>query len=318
MRNSSVIGRMAAIAAVLIAVVAVAIIVLSGGSRATRSRRSSRTPARSSAAIWSRCRATAIGTVSDIALTPNGQAKLTLDITDSTTARCGRARWRRSARSRCRASPTATSICARRRPAAGDPDGGTIGDAVHDQRGRPRPALQHARRPDPQGPPGRDPGLGRRSTRARARGPEGVAIPQPGDRLDEHAVPRDQPRHRQVHRTSSSRPATWSPTSPSAQADLSGLVQHLGTHDRGAGRPARRARPVDPAAARLHGAWPTRRSSTSARALDDLKPLVDATKPVAPKLQQPARAAASRWPRTRCRRSATCRTSSAARAPTTT
>jgi phospholipid/cholesterol/gamma-HCH transport system substrate-binding protein len=82
-RNSSVIGRTAAIAAVAIAIVAVIIIVLSGG-----------TDYKVKAVFLNASQivngdlvqvaGVPIGTVSDIALTPNGQAQLTLDITDKT------------------------------------------------------------------------------------------------------------------------------------------------------------------------------------------------------------------------------------------
>ena len=82
MRNSTVIGRTAAVAAVIIAIVAVAIIVLSGG------------PSYQVKAIFANASQIVsgdlvqvagnnVGTVTDIELTPNGQAELTLSIDNS-------------------------------------------------------------------------------------------------------------------------------------------------------------------------------------------------------------------------------------------
>jgi phospholipid/cholesterol/gamma-HCH transport system substrate-binding protein len=81
-RNSSVIGRSAAIAAVAIAVVAVAIIVLSGGSTYTV-----KAVFENASQIVNgdqvEVAGNSIGSVSDVALTPDGQAELTLQINDS-------------------------------------------------------------------------------------------------------------------------------------------------------------------------------------------------------------------------------------------
>ncbi len=79
MRNSSVIGRAAAIAAVVVAVAAVAVILLSGG------------PSYQVKAVFTNASqivsgdlvevsGNSIGTVSNITLTPTGQAELTLTI----------------------------------------------------------------------------------------------------------------------------------------------------------------------------------------------------------------------------------------------
>ena len=82
MRNSSLIGRIAAVAAVVIAVGAVALILLSSGSsykvKAIFENASQIVPG-----DLVEVSGNSIGTVSDIALTPNGQAQLTLDITSS-------------------------------------------------------------------------------------------------------------------------------------------------------------------------------------------------------------------------------------------
>ncbi|MGZ6617781.1 MAG: MlaD family protein, partial [Solirubrobacteraceae bacterium] len=82
MRNSSVIGRIAAAAAVVIAVAAVALILLSSGSsykvRAVFQNASQIVPG-----DLVEVSGNSIGTVSDISLTPDGQAQLTLDIKSS-------------------------------------------------------------------------------------------------------------------------------------------------------------------------------------------------------------------------------------------
>ncbi len=82
MRNTTVIGRTAAVAAVLIAIVAVVIIVLSGGSTYTV-----KAVFLNASQIVSgdqvEVAGNAIGSVSDVSLSPNGQAILTLQINDS-------------------------------------------------------------------------------------------------------------------------------------------------------------------------------------------------------------------------------------------
>lgn len=83
MRNSSVIGRVAAITAVAIAIVAVVVIVLSGGSD-YKVKAVFQDASQIVNGDLVQVAGNPIGTVSDIALTPNGQAQLTLDITDKT------------------------------------------------------------------------------------------------------------------------------------------------------------------------------------------------------------------------------------------
>ncbi len=82
MRNSSVIGRTAAIAAVALAVVAVIVILLSGGSTYTVKavfQNASQIVTGDQVMVAG----SPVGSVSDISLTPNGQAQLTLQIQDS-------------------------------------------------------------------------------------------------------------------------------------------------------------------------------------------------------------------------------------------
>ena len=82
MRNSSVIGRFAALGALLIAVVAIGILLLSGGSSYTVKaifENASQIVVGDQVEVAGN----SIGTVSNIALTPDGRAQLTLTINDS-------------------------------------------------------------------------------------------------------------------------------------------------------------------------------------------------------------------------------------------
>jgi phospholipid/cholesterol/gamma-HCH transport system substrate-binding protein len=78
-----VVGRAAAFAAVLVAIVAVVVIVTSGGST-YRVKAIFQNASQIVAGDTVQVSGNAIGTVSDIRLTPDGQAELLLDITDST------------------------------------------------------------------------------------------------------------------------------------------------------------------------------------------------------------------------------------------
>ena len=81
MRNSSVIGRAAAVAAVAVALVAVAIIVLSSGS-SYQVRAVFQNASQIVSGDLVEVSGISIGTVSNIALTPSGEAQLTLNITN--------------------------------------------------------------------------------------------------------------------------------------------------------------------------------------------------------------------------------------------
>jgi phospholipid/cholesterol/gamma-HCH transport system substrate-binding protein len=81
MRNSSVIGRVAAVAAVAVALVAVAIIVLSSPS-SYQLRAVFANASQIVSGDLVEVSGTSIGTVSNIALTPSGQAQLTLNISN--------------------------------------------------------------------------------------------------------------------------------------------------------------------------------------------------------------------------------------------
>ena len=82
MRNSSVIGRAAAVAAVVLAVVAVVAIVLAGGT-SYQVKAIFENAGQIVTGDLVEVSGNSIGTVSSISLTPNGQAQLTLDITSS-------------------------------------------------------------------------------------------------------------------------------------------------------------------------------------------------------------------------------------------
>jgi phospholipid/cholesterol/gamma-HCH transport system substrate-binding protein len=82
-RNSGVIGRVAAVAAIGIAIVAVVVIVLSGGSD-YKVKAVFQDASQIVNGDLVQVAGNPIGSVSGIALTPNGQAQLTLDITNKT------------------------------------------------------------------------------------------------------------------------------------------------------------------------------------------------------------------------------------------
>jgi phospholipid/cholesterol/gamma-HCH transport system substrate-binding protein len=81
-RNSTVIGRTAAVAAVAIAIVAIAIILLSGGS-SYQVKAIFQNASQIVTGDQVMVAGNAIGSVTNVALTPNGQAELTLAINDS-------------------------------------------------------------------------------------------------------------------------------------------------------------------------------------------------------------------------------------------
>ena len=83
MRNSSVIGRVAALAALGVVVVAVAVLLLSGGS-SYQVKAIFTNASQIVSGDQVEVSGNAIGTVANIALTPNGQAELTLSINNAT------------------------------------------------------------------------------------------------------------------------------------------------------------------------------------------------------------------------------------------
>ena len=114
----------------------------------------------------------------------------------------------------------------------------------------------------------------------------GARVPQPGGRGEQHAVQRDQPQqlqqlhqvHRQDERTGDDRRAAQRRPQRPGPASVD--------DDPGAGLRARRPRRRRCACCRRSCGWPTRRSSTSAARSTALTPLVNVSKPVAPKLQK--------------------------------
>ena len=199
MRNSTVIGRVAAVAAVVVALVAVAVILLSGG-RTYQVKAVFQNASQIVSGDLVEVAGNQIGTVSDIALTPSGQARA-----DAEHHQQG---VRHPAPGNAGDDPRDVAVGNRqplRRAAAGhgqraqDPQRRRDHGQQHHQRGRPRRDLQHARRADAQGPAGRVPGL-RRAVQGQGQArPAGVRLPEPGDRRLERAVPRGQPQHRPVH-----------------------------------------------------------------------------------------------------------------------
>ena len=138
------------------------------------------------------------------------------------TARCGAGRRRSSARPRYRAWPTATSTCSSPPPTISEtiPPGGVIDQTRHDDRGRPRSALQHLRPEDAQGAQRRHPRLRLRLRRQGRRGQRRLGLPQPGAGRLEPAVRRARLRH----------------------AHPQALHRHLGAAGRRPRRPPRRPR----------------------------------------------------------------------------
>ncbi len=144
MRNSSVIGRIAAVAAVVIVIVAVVVIVM-GGGKSYQVKAIFQNASQIVSGDLVEASGNNVGTVSNISLTPSGQAELTLDINSSSyqPLRQGTIATIRE---------TSLSGIANRyvdlRLAPGNApamqERWDHRHAGHEQRGRPRPAVQHA------------------------------------------------------------------------------------------------------------------------------------------------------------------------------
>ncbi len=89
-------------------------------------------------------------------------------------------------------------------------------DREHDERGRPRSTVQHPERTHPEGSSGRDSGIGLPVRRTRQAGPSGMGVPEPDDRLEQHAVLGAGPQHERLHELHRQVRAIWSPRSRSA------------------------------------------------------------------------------------------------------
>ncbi len=284
MRNSSVIGRIAAIAAVVIAVAAVAVILLSSGSsykvKAVFENASQIVPG-----DLVEVSGNSVGTVSDIALTPNGQAQLTLNIS-SGAYRPLREGTRATVREASLSGIANRYIDLRLGPASGAAikDGGVIGttnttSAVDlDQlfntlNGPTRKALQ-------------DVIQGSASQWAKHPGEAQAAFQYLNPAIASSSV-----LFREINRDTGTftnfivKSGNLVSDIAQRQADLSGLIHNLATTTEAL---ANRRTALAQSIRRLP---PFMRLANTTfvnlrRALDDLTPLVNASKPVAPKLQK--------------------------------
>jgi phospholipid/cholesterol/gamma-HCH transport system substrate-binding protein len=284
LRNSSVIGRVAAVAAVGIAVIAVAVILLNSGTdykiKAVFSNASQIV-----SGDLVEVSGNSIGTVSDISLTPQGDARLTLDITDK-NYRPLHAGTEATVREASLSGIANRYVDLRLGPATGAPikNGGTIGtqnttsavdlDELFNTLDAPtRRALQAVL----QGSASEYAGEGKKA--------------QAAWQYLNPAVASTSVLFREINRDTGKFTnfvvKSGNLVSDVAQrsSDLSGLVQHLATTtealaaQRGAlGQSIRQLPPF------------MRLANTTfvnlRRALDDVTPLVDASKPVAPKLRR--------------------------------
>jgi phospholipid/cholesterol/gamma-HCH transport system substrate-binding protein len=284
LRNSSLIGRVAAVAAVLIAVVAVAVILLSGGSD-YKVKAIFANASQIVSGDQVEVSGNPIGSVSDITLTRNGQAELTLDISnsnyrplhDGTTA---------TVREASLSGIANRYVDLRLGPASGSPiqDGGTIGtqyttsavdlDQLFNTLDTPtRRALQNVI----QGSASQYVG-------------QGKAVQAAWQYLNP-AVASTSMLFREINRDTGKFTdfivKSGNLVSDIAQrsSDLSGLVQHLSTTTQALaaqrGNLGQSIRELPPFMRLANTTFVNLR-----HALDDLKPLVDTSKPVAPKLQK--------------------------------
>jgi phospholipid/cholesterol/gamma-HCH transport system substrate-binding protein len=283
-RNTSVIGRVAAIAAVAIAIVAVILIVLSGGS-SYKVKAVFQNAGQIVSGNLVEVAGTAVGTVSEIALTPQGQAQLTLEIKDKNY---------QPLRDGTQATVRATSLSGianryvdlRLGPpkAAGVPNNGVIGtqrttsavdlDQLFNALDAPtRKGLQEV--------------IQGSASQYASKGPQMQAAWQ----YLNPAIASSSVLFREINRDTGKFTGFVVKTSnllsdlAQRRSDLAGLVQHLSTTTQAlANQRNNLARSIQ----RLPGFM--RLADTTfvnlRRALDDVKPLVDASKPVAPKLQK--------------------------------
>ncbi len=227
-----------------------------------------------------------IGTVSNIALTPSGQAQLTLNITNHAydPLRQGtQATIRELSLSGIANRYVDLHLGAGRN--ADDPRRRRHPHHRHHQRGRPRRALQHAQRPDPAR-------ASRTSSRARPRRSRA-----PGQKMQaafqylNPAVAASSALFRELNRNTGDftnfiiKTGNLVSDVATRSSDLSGLVSHLSTTTQAL---ANQRVALGQSLQRLPGFM--RLANTTfvnlRTALDDLKPLVDDSKPVAPKLQK--------------------------------
>ena len=252
---------------------------------ATRSRRGSRTRPSSSRATSCRSPACRPARSRTSGSRHDGQAELTLSIDeDYAPLRRGTLATVRQA-SLSGVANRYIDLRLPGRPRADDPRRRHDRAGQHDDGGRPRRDLQHARSRDPpQGPPAGDQGLGRPARRPRRADERRPAVPQPVAAGLLAAVPRAQLRLRSCSSASSSPPRSSSPTSPTATRTSPGLVDNLATTTNAIGSEQQAlADSVEQLPAFM------RRANTTflnlRATLDDLEPLVDDSKPVAKKLR---------------------------------
>ncbi len=228
MRNSSVIGRVAAVAAVVVAIVAVGLILLSSGSNYTL-RADFQNASQIVQGDLVEVAGNQVGTVSNIAITPDGLAQLSLSITKSAYQHIPQgtqATVREASLSGIANRYVNLTLGPASNPNIPDngmiPANNTTSEVDLDQLfntldGPTRKGLQNvflglgvaAQGPGP---------------RLRPPWPTSTRRSPPAARCSTSwtATPASSP-------TSSSRPATSSPISPQRSADLSGLIPHLST-----------------------------------------------------------------------------------------
>ena len=275
------VGRVAALGAVIAAVVLVAIVLFGGGSGGYKVTAKFINAGQIVKGNPVQTGGTPIGSVTGIKITDDGQAEIKLKIKDEhAPAAAGHPRAP-SASSPSRASPTATSTSTYPPNGAEElDDGGTIGTDTHQDRGRPRPALQHARPRDPQGAAGL------------LQGP-GAPVPRTSGKQANEAFQYLNPAlatsSRLFNELTSDKPVLERFLVDSSQLvtalaerrdDLSGLIGNLNETTRALGNQklalAESIERLPPFMRRANTTFVNLRA-----ALDDVDPLVDASKPVA-------------------------------------